>query len=671
MPFLTSAYGLKHNVHGVHLLAGANKSNIDRNLVWAHTLVGDGGHAKDLFSGVGPDTEGPNPAWIHFVNGCYERKLVPICRIASTYAGSYWQKPEPDAPGDYTSWANAIKRIAAGLPKKDGVPLYIEILNEPGVTIEWSGQPSATEYAHLLVDAARALRSLKDDRIVILNAGLSQLDAMFEAVPESVWAFDVLSSHPYPHGRPPEINNHDGTIDKPSDLAIDGYTLELEILKQYGRPKVPVIITETGYDLGNQTFAHLGYPIIDEDLRADYMMRAYRDFWSKWPELIAVTPFEFSNGGDWSRFDWVNPQSSTDEKGWPTIRYKQYDYAAFLAKPNDPTGAISGKILQTDLNVPVDGILVSCQPGSATFVTDVNGNYFFPKLTPGSYKLNFKKQGFGNLEDQVLVVSAGENTVLNTQIAALGLGSIKGLVLDGVTGGPVSGATITIRPGRRSVSTLKDGSFLIEKVIPSRYIVEATKAGFHFHRKKDVLVEDGAKPSLNFLISKSYYPLTRNLLRNVGFEEGDRAGLGIAWEIRSGKDYPDIYSMDTKILHTGDASQRIQANLKGINLIEQYTHYSTIEAGKSYMAGVWVRTRGIKRGSGRGVYLEASIFNNHMKGLGTLETEKPLDGDNDWTLMTLFSQAPPDSGRLRLTVFADAEEGTVWIDDAFAGEMKQ
>lgn len=670
MPFLTSAYGLKPNPYGVHLLAGGNRDRIDMNLDWAHTLIGDGGHAKELFSGFNKNIRQPKGEWIHFVNGCYKRKLIPICRIASNYQGSSWVKPEPDAPGDYTSWAEAIKSVVKGLPKMDGVPLYIEVWNEPGFTVEWSGQPSATEYAHFLVDVTRALRSLNDDRIVILNGGLSELEKMFKAVPESVWAFDVLSSHPYPHGRPPESNNHDGTTEKPTDLTIDGYTLELEVMARYGRPKMPVMITETGYDLGNQTFARLGYPIIDEDLRADYMMRAFRDFWIKWPELVAVLPFEFSSGGDWSRFDWVNPKSGIDERGWPTLRYKQYDYVAHLAKPNDPSGAISGKVLQTDLGVAVDGVTVALDPGDATSLTDLHGVYMFPDLNPGSYTLSFERTGFTSISSENLQVAAGKNTVLNTELAAIGEGRIRGRVVEGTTGKPIAGVPVTLIPGKRSDTTAKNGSFKLSSVVPSRYIVEASMAGFHPHRIRDVVIAKGTTVDLTFKISENQYPKTENLFRNAGFEEGDRAGLAIGWEIRRGSDHPEIYSIDKTVSRTGDASQSLRANRGEIKLIEQYTHYTTIEPGKTYLAGVWVKTKGLKRGEGQGVYVLGSLFADSMAGLGDMESSRLPDGDNDWTLLTITAKAPPKSGRLRLTLFADADEGTVWLDDAFAGEQK-
>jgi hypothetical protein len=671
MPFLTSAYGLEHNPYGVHLLTGRNTTRTERHLTWAKTLIGEGGVAKNLFTGITKDATGPHQEWVYFVEECYERKLVPFVRLAGPWIGKGWAKPEADAPGDYTSMAQAVKRVVEGLPRMEGVPLYVEIWNEPGLQVEWSFDPSAEEYAHFLVDVAAAIRSIGDDRIVILNAGLSELDEMFEAVPESLWAFDVLSSHPYPLNRPPESNNHDGTVEggEITDYAIDGYIgMEMQTLEKWGRPKIPVIITETGYDLGNQVYADLGFPIIDDDIRADYIMRAFRDYWTKWPELVAVIPFEFCSGGDWARHDWVRPGSGTDERGWPIDRYKQYDYVAWLAKPNDPTGAINGKVLQSDLGVPVDDVRVTLEPSGTAATTGPYGNYFFPDLPAGEYSLRFEKKGFEPSSDSGITVRAGENSVVNAEVKAEGAGRVEGLVLHGVTFEPLPDAPVSLSPGNREAKTDIRGRFVLTDVIPSSYTAVAAREGFHRHPKRDQTVTRGETTFLLFRIAEDVHPATGNLLKNPGFEEGENEGLALGWETLKKEGRPPVYAVDHLVTRTGDGSQRVQANRGEFNVVIQYTHYSTLIPGRTYVVSAWVKTEGVKRGEGKGVTFDAMLIHNDTRELGFYECKTVLEGDNDWTLLSMMVPAAEEKTRLRLTLYADADEGTVWIDDCFVGD---
>jgi hypothetical protein len=454
-----------------------------------------------------------------------------------------------------------------------------------------------------------------------------------------------------------------------TDYAIDGYIgMEMQTLEKWGRPKIPVIITETGYDLGNQVYADLGYPIIDDDIRADYTMRAFRDYWAKWPELVAVIPFEFSAGGDWARHDWVKPGSGTDERGWPTDRYRQYDYVAWLAKPNDPTGAINGKVLQTDLGVPVEDVRVTLEPSGAATLTGPYGNYFFPDLEEGEYSLRFEKEDFDPASESGITVRAGENSVVNAEVKAEGAGRVEGLVLHGLTLEPVPEVTVLLSPGDREARTDIRARFVMTDVIPSNYTAEATRAGFHHHPKRDQTVTRDETTFLLFRIAEDVHPATGNLLKNPGFEEGENEGLALGWETLKKEGRPPVYSVDYLVTRTGDGAQRVRANRGEFNIVIQYTHYSTLIPGRHYTVNVWARTEGVKRGEGKGVTFDAMLIHNDTRELGFYECETVLEGDNDWTLLSMTIPAAEEKTRLRLTLYADADEGTVWFDDCFVGD---
>ncbi len=280
----------------------------------ARELAGSDGWVKQLFYNITPSTQRAPECWQSFVNGAYDRGLKPVLRLQGPRAGDVWQKPPADAPGNYAGIAQAYRRVVESLPRRNGHQLYIQIWNEPNLNVEWSGAVNAVEYGQFLTQTAAAIRDIGDSRIVLLNGPLAPggniapadfINRMVSNVPGSLWAFDLWAAHPYPGNHPPEYNVHNGTAAYPT-MTIDSYLAQLERLASWGRPHLKVLLSETGYDLGNTTFAWEGYPSINETNRADYMLRAYRDYWQGWAEVIGVTPYELLDPqGTWGVWDWL------------------------------------------------------------------------------------------------------------------------------------------------------------------------------------------------------------------------------------------------------------------------------------------------------------------------------------------------------------------------------
>lgn len=87
--------------------------------------------------------------------------------------------------------------------------------------------------------------------------------------------------------------------------------MELERLATHGRPYLSTFLSETGYDLGNNSFGWEGFPPINEQNRADYMARAFRDHWHAWPEVAGVAPYELLDPqGVWTAWDWMHGDGS-------------------------------------------------------------------------------------------------------------------------------------------------------------------------------------------------------------------------------------------------------------------------------------------------------------------------------------------------------------------------
>ncbi len=354
---------------------------------------------KQLFKDITSDTSGPDPCWVQFVDAAYDRDLIPVLRLEGIFGGRPgWVKPEPDADGSYRSTAEAYARVVAGLagvPKRQGRPLYIEVWNEPNLNLEWSGAANPVEYGRFLVDVSAAIRALGDDGIHILNGGLSHgvTDAPAEGmsvesfidglarVPGALQAFDVWAVHPYPGNRPPQFNLHDGKAGDWPALTIDSYTLELERLAAHGRQDVQVLLTETGYALGANNLAFLGLPPIDEANRADYMVRAFRDYWSRWPEVLGVCPFQLVDpSGTWKDWDWLYPDGRTHtqysavqglDKNLPGQLIVQFQVVAnapagSYASRVEVSGTAGGEILPAAAPVRVVGTLPTPTPAPVT-----------------------------------------------------------------------------------------------------------------------------------------------------------------------------------------------------------------------------------------------------------------------------------------------------------------
>lgn len=323
---------------GIHTMVQSRRDMdyIEYQLGKAAELMGSGAYVTQLFDWIDTGWAGP-PAWmVDFVNESYERGLTPVIRLAGG-RGSTWFKPRTDPNGSYQTWTQAFKRVVQGLPVPEGRWLYVQVWNEPNLDDEWEGAASPVEYGRFLVETYAALRSIGNPRIVIMNGALSPggdyyyldyLEHMLNAVPESLSAFDVWASHPYPNNHPPEYNLHNGMA-RYADATIDLYQRELAILAAHGRGGLSVLLTETGYRLGDQDFAFEGYAQINEDNRADYILRAYRDYWSQWPEVIGVSPFELVDPtGAWGAWDWLYPDGRS---------HAQFDLVRVMSKATSPT----------------------------------------------------------------------------------------------------------------------------------------------------------------------------------------------------------------------------------------------------------------------------------------------------------------------------------------------
>jgi len=359
-----------HNLFGIHTMMDSCSTAPALHLEGAKTLIGSGGYVTQLFYPVITTTTGPSQCAINFVQEAYARNLIPILRLEGMRVGNIWQAPDPGPNNDYAEIAQAYARFVAGLPRRSANPLYIVVWNEPNLWIEWSSAPNAAQYARFFVAVSTAIRGLGDARIRLVNGALapadqhlSFLDKMLRVAGFSN-AFDVWASHCYPYNHPAWYNSHTGKA-RYGTYAIDCYLEEQNVIKKYGRTGFKFILTETGYQLGEDTYNFEGFSTITENNRADYMASAFRDYWPNWPEVIAATPFELSDpAGWWDKYDWISPTS-------PFTPHLQYSRVAALPKP---AGQVEPYGYQVTFRVNIDPAVA---PGTYTLQlsgSDAGGN---------------------------------------------------------------------------------------------------------------------------------------------------------------------------------------------------------------------------------------------------------------------------------------------------------
>ena len=662
--------GFSNNFFGTHLII----DNLDeRGLAqfqWTRNLVGQHGYVKTFFFGITKNTQGAPQSWRDVVQHAYDLDMIPHVRLGGVHVASqgYWLKPEADPDGRYHSIAQAVKRVVEDLPRSDKYPLYIQVWNEPNLAVEWSGEVNLKEYAHFFVDVSKAIRSIGDDRIRITNGAFALSPEATEkcilADPEFIDAFDVWAAHCYPQNYPPEYNNHDGTAVHP-EATIDGYLLELKVLERYGRKDVQVIIAEGGYNLGNSVYGNL--PPINEYNRADYIMRAFRDYYPRFRNLIAVFPFLFSDPG-WIQHNWVHVDSGTDENGLPTKPHYQYTAVQQLARVTDSTGAISGKVMDNEFGVPLQGATVSIKETKYTTQTDPMGNYFAPTLEPGEYTLTVDIDGFRTDAAISTYVLPGKNNTVNFRLPKTQTGTIAGTLLNGSTGQPLAGVSVTLQPGDQTATTAANGTFSFSDLAAIPWTLTASQDGFTTHILEDLKVNPEEETRAAMRIAEDPSLQWWQMLKNPSMERVSDPVTGkgdvLGWEPLVG----GPFEPSDEEARTGLRSLKLNAS-GGHFSHRQISHYFTVTPGREYIGGLWMKTRGVvPAGPEGGAWVNMVFTDNSGKPISEV-TAREVTGDSEWTYFELKGIAPEGSQRLSLEAHLQATAGAAYFDDGYMAEV--
>ncbi|MED4452355.1 carboxypeptidase regulatory-like domain-containing protein, partial [Metabacillus fastidiosus] len=146
-------------------------------------------------------------------------------------------------------------------------------------------------------------------------------------------------------------------------------------------------------------------------------------------------------------------------------------------------GSLSGTVLNNN-NEPVAGAQITVFQNNiqvASAITDANGNYLIPNLSPGSYVVVTTADNF--ITNTVsTTITNGETTVVNFSLQPLP-GTLSGQITDS-NGNPIAGATVSIQLGTGagiaigSTATNSNGTYTITGLAPGNYIVNASAFNF-------------------------------------------------------------------------------------------------------------------------------------------------------------------------------------------------
>jgi hypothetical protein len=170
-----------------------------------------------------------------------------------------------------------------------------------------------------------------------------------------------------------------------------------------------VLLTETGYKLDDDWYP--AYPTIDEENRAGYIRQAFERYWSTWPEILTVTPFELSDSqGSWREFDWIWSSSGVDDHGFPMQPHLQY------ARMLNGVGVVTG-IVTDDAGKPLRGVTVATEAGGHRATTGSDGSFVLIAY-PGTYELSATRSGYGDSAPARVTVTANQTVAATFALTA-------------------------------------------------------------------------------------------------------------------------------------------------------------------------------------------------------------------------------------------------------------
>ena len=140
------------------------------------------------------------------------------------------------------------------------------------------------------------------------------------------------------------------------------------------------------------------------------------------------------------------------------------------------TGSISGKVTDVSGNA-ISGARVEVGGTQLYCLTDKNGSYSLPCVTVGQHSLTATHHDYSRADSEAFVIEESSNSVVDITMSAITSRTLRGKVVDQVSGEPVAGVGIVLN-GYDEFSTVTDGHGLYEisgvKQIEQPYVLRTS-----------------------------------------------------------------------------------------------------------------------------------------------------------------------------------------------------
>jgi hypothetical protein len=249
------------------------------------------------------------------------------------------------------------------------------------------------------------------------------------------------------------------------------------------------------------------------------------------------------------------------QKGLMTAAVVVVSLGLFAGSASAQTGVIEGTVSDAVSSLPIEGAIVMARGsfdggqggnhGHHPVVTDQDGVYIIEDLAEGEYTLRCGAADY-LMATLSVVVDEGQTTVQDIALEPLTFGSVDGLVTDAVTGLPIAGARVMLRPVHDadtggdwhwlSAVTGDDGMYFIENVLAGEY--EATARAFGYLPNEPVLVSvsEGATSTVDLALDPLAFGSAEGTVTDAVTGDpidGARVSLTRNWPGDGSEDQPD------------------------------------------------------------------------------------------------------------------------------------
>lgn len=421
-----------NNPYGMMLMCGGDDATDGMLLHFrlAHDFCGEWGYVRT--GSVITTDPGAIDNYARTYAGLRAIHLIPVLTAMRPPRGYFEDNnadsPKRDPDGSLTTFGKAIEDWARALYAKGVTIPYFEFGNEVNGGF-YGDHPEV--YADMCIAASKALKRV-DPTISFGTAGMAGCgddfyDKMLTVRPELAKHVDHWGLHPYAANHPP------GYAEKIGNYGVESHLWTAKALARHGIKNPVFIMTETGYELGNEKDRN--FPKITEENRAEYLVEAYERYWVPDPRVRGVMPFMLQDT-KWSGWD-----------GWDFIRedYSRtpmYDAIAALPKPKGsdfmPAGpcALKGQMVDEDLGRPIDGMIIWLwrpNKGGYAAVTDSQGRYFIANVPEATYNITAYRDGFQSAPQKQITLKGRKPIEWSQVLKRTGL-----LVIPDADGGAIS-----------------------------------------------------------------------------------------------------------------------------------------------------------------------------------------------------------------------------------------